>query len=52
MNDTIITATDVVFRYEDDAADALCGVGMEIKRGEFVAQLGHNGSGKSTLPAT
>ncbi len=49
MNDTIITATDVVFRYEDDAADALCGVGLEVKRGEFVALLGHNGSGKSTF---
>ena len=37
------------FTYEDATAPALKGVTTGIRRGEFVAVLGHNGSGKSTL---
>jgi energy-coupling factor transport system ATP-binding protein len=56
-NEAIITAVKLTHTYasadnpdgESGGKQALCGVDMEIKRGEFVAILGHNGSGKSTL---
>lgn len=37
--------------YEDDSPvkNAVNGVSLEIKKGEFVALLGHNGCGKSTI---
>ena len=49
MNETIISVKDVSFTYEEAAEPALSHVSMDVKKGEFLAVLGHNGSGKSTL---
>ena len=52
MNDTFIKIEDLSYIYEDEqpgTAPVLKNLSLEIKRGEFVAVLGHNGSGKSTL---
>lgn len=55
--DQIIDAQDLVFDYDIrdeegrkiDSVRALDHVTIQIKKGEFVAILGHNGSGKSTF---
>lgn len=48
-----ITADRVAFAYEpsegEETYEVLHDVSLGIRRGEFVALLGHNGSGKSTL---
>lgn len=49
----MIKTEDLSRSYRDEEANeerlALKGLNIEIKKGEFVAVLGHNGSGKSTL---
>lgn len=49
-----ISLENVVFSYSDSendliAKNAIDGVSLDIKKGEFVALLGHNGCGKSTV---
>ncbi|KEZ49125.1 MULTISPECIES: energy-coupling factor ABC transporter ATP-binding protein [Metabacillus] len=50
MEETIIEVDQVTFQYhEDDARPALNAVSLSVKKGEWLAVVGHNGSGKSTL---
>ena len=49
MNETIVKIEDIFYTYPEDDTPALDGLSFEVKRGEFVAVLGHNGSGKSTF---
>lgn len=46
---SVIKIENLHYTYPGDDAESLKGVSLEIKRGSFVAVLGHNGSGKSTL---
>lgn len=52
-NNSIIRFSDVSYRYESDTDTplplAIKNIDLDIKKGEFVAILGHNGSGKSTF---
>ncbi|WP_067530984.1 ABC transporter ATP-binding protein [Nocardia crassostreae] len=44
-----VTLREVAFRYPGARTDALQGIDLTVRVGEFVAVVGHNGSGKSTL---
>ncbi|MCZ2402246.1 ABC transporter ATP-binding protein [Paenarthrobacter sp. Z7-10] len=46
--DTMIYLDGVSKRYPDQAQDAVTGLSMEIKRGEFVVLVGPSGCGKTT----
>lgn len=51
-SDPYIRIEDLCASYEEDngtRSPVLKNIDLEIKRGEFLAVLGHNGSGKSTL---
>ena len=51
--ETVIQVEDLHFSYEEEETaerkEVIKGVSMTVRRGEFLAVLGHNGSGKSTL---
>lgn len=47
--DTILSLTDVCYRYEGAEKFAVDHVSLTVNRGEFLCVLGRNGSGKSTL---
>ena len=52
MGDWLIRFENTSYTYGQDterSLDALININLKVKRGEFLAVLGHNGSGKSTL---
>ena len=44
-----IIVSNLAYAYPEADRNAVDGVSMRVKKGEFLAILGHNGSGKSTL---
>ncbi|NLH99593.1 MAG: ABC transporter ATP-binding protein [Chthonomonadales bacterium] len=44
-----VSFTDVGFRYDAEGPDVLCGINLEVRRGEVIALVGPSGSGKTTL---
>lgn len=52
MHENIIEIKNAAFFYDSETANAeavIKNISLSVKRGSFVAVLGHNGSGKSTL---
>jgi len=48
-DDIVIRVRDLQFRYPGAARDALAGINLDVRRGEFVGVTGPSGAGKSTL---
>ncbi|MBR6259210.1 MAG: ATP-binding cassette domain-containing protein, partial [Oscillospiraceae bacterium] len=44
----VISAEEVWFKYEKDLPDAVKGLSLSLRKGEFLAVLGGNGTGKTT----
>ena len=52
MNEIFIKIEDLSYSYDEDdgrTVPVLKNISLDIKKGEYLAILGHNGSGKSTL---
>lgn len=49
LPDVALSLENVSFSYDEDSPKAISNLSLSVKRGEFLAVLGHNGSGKSTL---
>lgn len=49
MTDIYMSVENLTFKYNKGEKDILKNVSLKIKKGEFIAILGHNGCGKSTL---
>ena len=45
---TVVSAQELWFKYEQDAPDVVKGLSLELHKGEFLALLGGNGTGKTT----
>ena len=45
----IIEIKQATYKYEEDSAEVLHQIDLNVKKGEFLCVLGHNGCGKSTL---
>ena len=48
-SESVLEIKKVSFCYDKNAPDVLCGLSLELHRGELVAVLGGNGAGKSTM---
>ncbi len=47
-DETVLSASELWFRYEKDAPDVVKGLSFSVCKGEFLAILGGNGTGKTT----
>ncbi len=48
QGETVVSARELWFKYEQNLPDVVKGLSLELHRGEFLALLGGNGTGKST----
>ena len=46
--ETVVSAQELWFKYEQDAPDVVKGLSLELHKGEFLVLLGGNGTGKTT----